>query len=165
MKSVAGRARLIWGSSELEFLASGLLAGLVIATCCATVPVTFAKVAETEVLSLSTRTKVDAAEAWAVDGRIPPANAAPGGAIVVGKYAQTLPVEAADAAISFRFTPEGRLLEGGVLTVRPAVSTSGSGALAWVCGRAPAPPGFELVGRDRTDLPQDELMFACRGHK
>jgi|SRR4029077_15079940 hypothetical protein len=161
MRSVVGRARLIWGVSEIEFIICGLVAGLSIAACCTTLLNTVAKIAETEVLALSTRNKVEAAETWALEGRLPPASRP---SHDTGKYFSFLPNEVADEGASYQSTPMLRDLDERVLTLRPAVSTSGSGALAWVCGRAPAPPGFTVIGKDRTDLPQDALVHACRSH-
>lgn len=50
-----------------------------------------------------------------------------------------------------------------VLTLRPAVVDDAPMVpVAWVCGRAAAPPGMSVRGDDRTSLPSTALPVNCR---
>src|SRR5262245_29304896 len=152
MKSVVGRARLIWGASEGELAICAILVGIAITIYLTSIPATTAKVGETEVLMLAARNRIYWAELWATEGR-----RESGAAVLAppdggGRYTVELPADAGDGSATFQFTRSLAGLEGGELTIRPSVSTSGSGAMVWLCGRKPAPRGFVALGQDRTDV-------------
>jgi len=164
MKSVAGRARLIWGASEGELACCAILVGVAVTLCSAGISATTDKFRETELLSLAARNRIYWAELWATDGRRESAPVPGASSGDHGRYLDALPAEIGDGSGDFRFKPELAGLRNGVVTIRPSLSTTGSGALVWLCGRKPAPRGFQALGQDRTDVPDEKLLFACRNH-
>ena len=164
MKSVAGRARLIWGASGGELAFCAILAGIAITICCAGIPAIADKFRETEMLSLAARNRIYWAELWATEGRRESAPGPDASSSDNGRYTIALRVKNGDGSRDFRFKPELERLRNGVVTIRPSISATGSGALVWLCGRKPAPRGFMALGRDRTDVADEKLVFACRSH-
>jgi hypothetical protein len=116
--------------------------------------------AQAELHMLSTAPRVYWSELWANDGERDPAHTAPVGFTIKGKYVEALPEERNDAATDFELTPVSQA--SGVITLRPAIASSGSGAVIWLCGNRPAPRGFVARGRNSTSLENEELMFSCR---
>lgn len=163
MQAAAGRARLIWGISEGEFLFTALLIGAALAIYIANVITIFPKVAQVEAFSLASHGKVYWAELWATEGVREPAVTAPVSGDQRGKYLHSLDGDVADGSIDFAFTGTMPTLDGHTLTMRPALSRAeGTLSVIWVCGRAAAPAGFAIRGEDATDLPGNELMASCR---
>src|SRR5262245_39091693 len=164
MKSVVGRARLIWGASEGELAFCAVLVGIAITLCSSSISDITDKFGETELLSLATPDKVCWAERCATGGRREAGAKALDASEVHGRNIFAVPVAVGDGSGDYQFTSELAGVHGGVVTIRPSVSTSGSGALVWLCGRKPAPRGFVALGQDRTNLPDEKLFFACRSH-
>ena len=158
MHGVTGRARLIWGFSDGEILWCVLLCAVLLAIYIAQVAVIFPKIAETEALSLAARNKVYWAEQWAVDGV--DARAAP---LIrpasEGKYLSSIEGEPGDGSMSFRFNGRMPAIDGGILTIRPALSAN---SMIWLCAGKPAPRGFTVRGKDLTDIPYELLNVSCR---
>jgi hypothetical protein len=160
MKDVAGRARLIWGISMIEILTCTVLVGSLCALYAVEAQRFIPKYTQAELHMLSTANRLHWMEAWANDGMLDAADTAPMEFKIEGKYVTAVPEERSDGAIDFELSPLSH--SSGVITVRPAISNTGSGAVIWLCGRAPAPQGFVARGRDATDLENDDLMSTCR---
>jgi hypothetical protein len=160
MKDVAGRARLIWGISTIEILTCTALVGSLCALYAAEALRFIPKYTQAELQMLSTANRLHWMETWANDGLLDAADTAPVKFRIDGKYVAAVPEERSDGAIDFEFKPPSHA--SGVITVRPAISGTGSGAVIWLCGFAPAPQGFVARGRNATDLRNEELMSTCR---
>jgi hypothetical protein len=160
MRDTTRRARLITGVSPGEFLVVaglvGILGGLAIEGSMDVGP----RVQQVEALGLATRAKVHWTETWANDGVR--ADAAPLRDDKDGKY--FVPADGdAEGTANFRFSPEAGVLEGEILSIRPALPAGESAhAIVWVCGNAPAPRGFEIRGENRTTVPASQLSAVCR---
>ena len=160
MKDVAGRARLIWGISTIEILTCTVLVGSLCALYAAEARRFIPKYTQAGLQMLSTANRLHWMEAWANDGLLDAANTAPMKFEIDGKYVTAVPEERSDGAIDFELEPLSHA--SGVITVRPAISSTGSGAVIWLCGFAPAPHGFVARGRNATDLQNENLMSTCR---
>lgn len=62
-------------------------------------------------------------------------------------------------------SPTGHRLQGSALTFRPMVpkGRQAPAAVRWLCGYAPAAPGHEAKGPNRTDIPRENLIGLCSG--
>jgi hypothetical protein len=62
---------------------------------------------------------------------------------------------------SIRKRPDGT--GGQSIFIRPAFSEGRAPTtLLWVCGHAPPPPGFHVVGEDKTTMKNQDLASPCR---
>jgi hypothetical protein len=62
---------------------------------------------------------------------------------------------------SIRESPDGT--GGQSIFIRPAFSAGRAPTtLLWVCGHAPPPPGFHVVGEDKTTIKNQDLASPCR---
>jgi hypothetical protein len=160
MSSVAGRARLIWGISTIEILTCAALVGSLCTLYGAEAQRFIPKYTQAELQMLSTANRLHWMEAWANDGILDPADTTPMKFEIDGKYVTAVAEERSDGAIDFELNPPSHSF--GTITVRPAISSTGSGAVIWLCGFAPAPQGFVVRGRNATDLQNENLMSTCR---
>jgi hypothetical protein len=161
MQGVTGRARLIWGCSEGEFLCCAAVLGVLVASFLTQVLDIFPKIAATEPLNLAVRSKVYWAERWATEGLLQPDASAVLAEEQRGNYTDALPDEHADGSVSYVFNDKLPNVAGAILTIRPALSDGGR-QIIWICGQAPVPPGFTVRGEDVTDAPARFLNSACR---
>jgi len=154
---------MIWGISTNELLCSVALIGMLVAVAIPNLVQVLSRVAQVEAFSLVGRNKLYWADVWANDG-IRDVSESPAFALAEkGSYMDSAPNNRADGGMDMVFKSRFHRLEGGVLTIRPAISTSGSGAVIWVCGRAPAPRGFTARGQQSTNILDSELIHTCRG--
>lgn len=160
MNDVAARARLTWGISTIEILTCALLVGLLCAFYGAEARKFMPKFTQAELHMLSTANRIHWMETWANDGVLDAAGTAPVQFTLDGKYVTAVPGARSDGAIDFEIQPLAH--SSGVITVWPAISNTGSGAVIWLCGLAPAPQGFVARGRNATDLGNEALMSTCR---
>lgn len=81
---------------------------------------------------------------------------------IVSNHIRALAVE--DGAIHMTFGNNAHgLLKGKILSIRPAiVEDSPVVPIAWICGNAAVPDKMAVKGKNRTDVPEAYLPFACK---
>ena len=160
MGDVTGRARLIWGISSFEILTCvllvGVLAGMFVDSARTFIP----KFGQAELHILSASNRIYWSELWANDGSRNRVEEASVEYPVEGRYVTGTLEGRGEGAVHFALTHEAFAL--GVISLRPAISSSGSGAVIWVCGNAPAPAGFVVRDQNLTSLGNEALIFSCR---
>ncbi len=119
----------------------------------------------TEALPLADVLKPAVEAAWRAGGPLPADNAAAGlppPDKIVNQRVRS--VTLADGAIHIAFGNSAhRLLQGKVLTVRPAgVEDARIVPLTWLCGGAAVPEKMAPLGENRTSVPAGLLPLRCR---
>ena len=118
-----------------------------------------------EALPLADALKPPVEAAWRAGTPLPADNAAAGlppPEKFVGRVVRAARLE--NGAIQLTFgNAAHRLLQGKVLTLRPAVVEGAPVVpIAWLCGAAAAPHGMMVQGENRTTVPQGLLPVRCR---
>ena len=109
--------------------------------------------------------KTPVAVSWAVAQSFPADNAAAGlppANKIVNNYISSVLVQ--DGALHVTFgNRANRLLDGKVLTIRPAVVEDAPVVpVTWVCGYAEAPDKMTVKGENKTNISANFLPFTCR---
>lgn len=109
--------------------------------------------------------KKGVAAVWAGAGTMPADNAEaglPAPTKMVGNTVKSVTVSNGVIEVAFG-NKAGGILEGKVLTIRPAVvEDSPVVPIAWVCGNAQAPANMTVRGQNHTDVPASALPVNCR---
>jgi type IV pilus assembly protein PilA len=121
-----------------------------------------------EGLALADVAKAGVQAAYLLGGDMPANNEAAGLPVsdkIVGNMVKEVRVDGGAITLTYGNNASKLLLDKHV-TIRPAVVPAEARVpIAWVCHDMPVPKGMEIVGRDLTDLPPNQLPVECRGSK
>lgn len=158
------RGWLVTGFAPGETLAVALVMGVLLSLAFRAEGRSIAaRTAQVELLFLHPATRIEWIETWANDGMRPAERTRPFADDHGGKYFSASVTPTRDGSIDFISNESVAFSPGRVITVRAALSGGAdSFSIAWVCGSAAPPPGFTLLGADRSTLPESERILACR---
>jgi len=121
-----------------------------------------AQVAEGPSLSAGLKTAIT--ENFVNRGTFPANNAALGiSGTIEGNFVGSVTSASGVITITYSNTDNrntNQVLNGQVLTLRPAVS--GSGDISWICGPAPVPSGLTVTGNNNSTVVTKHLPSSCR---
>jgi len=119
----------------------------------------------TEALPLADIAKAPISITWAATTSFPADNDSaglPAADKIVNNFISSVSVEEGSIQVTFG-NRANRLLQGKILTIRPAVVEEAPIVpIAWVCGHSAAPGNMTVKGINKTDIPAGYLPFKCR---
>ncbi|WP_353310369.1 pilin [Candidatus Albibeggiatoa sp. nov. NOAA] len=123
-----------------------------------------AKVTEGIILANAVSTNV--ADFYAYRGTFPQSNASldlPAANTLQGDYVKQIQVD--NGVVNVQFSAQVLRGEdsGSWLSIRPAIvkDMPVNGVVSWICGYAVAPEGLQVMGENKTSIPQDLLPMVC----
>lgn len=72
---------------------------------------------------------------------------------LIGNYASSVAINGGVITVTFGNNSHASI-SGKHLTIRPAIDAVKPGAITWICGAKPVPPGLTVAGSNATDVPR-----------